>query len=871
MGVEFLENLTKPLMISGVSTPWNHSRSLEYQNLDKSAPLKGYKDATWSFPGLSFWRDRDEWGKVRKCPWIAGAVLVLNIILALAAVGVGYSKEVNKGEFEMVELYEGSCNTSSRIATILHLVINILSTVLLGASNYTMQCLGAPSRADVDRAHQKHNWLDIGTFSVRNLGIMNWKRRILWAFLLSTSVPIHMLYNSVVFRSISAMEFGVLIVPDDLSSSESLVNDSVAEVTFQRDIGTSARDIQAEIFNGTFYNATLLECIEKYDINLEDTWNTELSTLVLTAHRRFFDNASSLGGSVADIKYFDDSTSLAQIKEDMNKASWDKTSWKPIARFWSYRVWKFTSPGGTIFSLTGGDMVHSLFEGESEIAFDRHTLHKYLYDKNPSATSLRTYLDTPSHWENSTWAGGISFTLMGYKQTSGDHVVVPVNGCKYKKATERCRILFSPLIAIIVVGCNVVKVICMVFAARMSRTGLLLTVGDSVASFLTHPDPMTKGRCLLSQFNVAKGTKPWSRRKRMCDFCFAPSLFLKRSSDSESDMEIHLVDKPPNGTDASSPIVFPSLLSPKRKRWCQAATGQRWLVTFTCVALCDMTFITLFVGIIFADDLFRLKSASAFFAEIWSEGFGLVSEMTLIPLQWLSGNTLTMILISNLPQFFLSIMYFLTNGLLTCMLGAAEWDRYAFQRRPLRVSRPRGAQRSTFYLTLPYRYGVPNLILFALIHWVVSEAFFFIDVQSQNVHNIPIESNSRRGCSISPLAVFIAILLIFVGWVTLVLLGLKKFKTHAPIVAHCSAAISASCHPPPDDAYAAFKPVMWGEVTQAGHMPEEENWTDCDLSEEQTELRAIDGLGLGSMQYLFAHCSLTSKEVSTPRLDNLYC
>ncbi|KAJ5777653.1 hypothetical protein N7520_000899 [Penicillium odoratum] len=94
----------------------------------------------------------------------------------------------------------------------------------------------APSRADVELAHQKHKWLDIGTFSVRNLRAMNWKRRILWDLLLISPVPIHMLYNSVVFRSISRLGYGVIFVPNDLSPSESLVEDGVAESKFYQTI-----------------------------------------------------------------------------------------------------------------------------------------------------------------------------------------------------------------------------------------------------------------------------------------------------------------------------------------------------------------------------------------------------------------------------------------------------------------------------------------------------------------------------------------------------------------------------------------------------------------------------------------------------------
>ena len=64
---------------------------------------------------------------------------------------------------------DGSCSETKNIAMWIHLGINVLSTLLLGAGNYTMQCLTSPTRKDVDKAHNQNLCLDIGTRSVRNL------------------------------------------------------------------------------------------------------------------------------------------------------------------------------------------------------------------------------------------------------------------------------------------------------------------------------------------------------------------------------------------------------------------------------------------------------------------------------------------------------------------------------------------------------------------------------------------------------------------------------------------------------------------------------------------------------------------------------
>lgn len=66
-------------------------------------------------------------------------------------------------------LYDGHCDKVKRLDLWLHLFINVLSTLLLGASNYCMQCLAAPTREDIDKAHGQNGWMDVGVPSVRNL------------------------------------------------------------------------------------------------------------------------------------------------------------------------------------------------------------------------------------------------------------------------------------------------------------------------------------------------------------------------------------------------------------------------------------------------------------------------------------------------------------------------------------------------------------------------------------------------------------------------------------------------------------------------------------------------------------------------------
>ena len=90
-------------------------------------------------------------------------------------------------------LYKGNCARTKSLNTWLQLVINILSTTLLGASNYCMQCLTAPTRQEVDKAHRQKHLLRIGVPSGRNLKAISRDRVVLWLGLGLSTLPLHFL------------------------------------------------------------------------------------------------------------------------------------------------------------------------------------------------------------------------------------------------------------------------------------------------------------------------------------------------------------------------------------------------------------------------------------------------------------------------------------------------------------------------------------------------------------------------------------------------------------------------------------------------------------------------------------------------------
>jgi hypothetical protein len=65
--------------------------------------------------------------------------------------------------------------------------------LLLGISNYAMQCLTSPTRKEVDAQHARRNWLEVGVLSIRNLRLIDRGRVWLWFFLGLSSFPIHLM------------------------------------------------------------------------------------------------------------------------------------------------------------------------------------------------------------------------------------------------------------------------------------------------------------------------------------------------------------------------------------------------------------------------------------------------------------------------------------------------------------------------------------------------------------------------------------------------------------------------------------------------------------------------------------------------------
>jgi hypothetical protein len=131
--------------------------------------------------------------------WRLGAVLSIIAVGVALIVNTSFmiygvtQSPANETDYSTKILLQGNCTKVKLLNTWLHLGVNVTGTILLAASNFTQQCLVAPTRDEINAAHSRRDWMDIGIHSVRNLTRISWKRTVVWIVLGVTSIPLHLL------------------------------------------------------------------------------------------------------------------------------------------------------------------------------------------------------------------------------------------------------------------------------------------------------------------------------------------------------------------------------------------------------------------------------------------------------------------------------------------------------------------------------------------------------------------------------------------------------------------------------------------------------------------------------------------------------
>ncbi|KAF5381868.1 hypothetical protein D9757_008367 [Collybiopsis confluens] len=623
----------------------------------------------------------------------ASVVLLVNIFILVWSATESGGSPIGIG-------FQGNCNTMNRYSVGIHLVINVLSTVLLGASNYVMQTLCAPTRDEVNRAHEKGIWLDIGLQSIRNLKYTSRLNRLLWIALSISSIPLHLAYNSSFSSTLSAEKYYMLpaIGPDLLTMTPNA--DGRYNWTCGSTAGCPGHVPEAELSQWDVLNNA--ECIKAYATDFV----SDRATVVPVIGDYYLSN--------------DTVVTLAALSEG-------------------------GGPEGS-----GVDSYEWICSG---MEIDYHT--------EPLLCASASRRIDPFNW--TIQIPGDLEVNRGY--TNSKSVISKVNYCLSQPVVPKCQLNFNVPLWVLVIVLNMIKVGSMAFAAVNIKENALVTVGDAIASFTSDPDIHTRDMCLASS-DIFDGRE------------IGETVCLEYQS--------------------------------RRIRWFGAASKGHWIMTVSLFAL------AIFISIGLLIYALRSLGLGIGVSAMWQLGIGKPHAQSMItgwkiPTEGYSA-LLASVLVSNSPQLILSMIYLVFNSLCTKMFLAREWSSYSHARKPLRVSAPRGVQRSTYFLQIPYRFGLPLMGYSALLHWLVSQSIFPVQVTYRDLNNNQFPASS---CGYSPIAIILTIITTTAFILSAIITG---FCTHLngdmPLVGSCSAAISASCHPPIPDGSDPLKPMKWGAVAK---------------------------------------------------------
>jgi hypothetical protein len=212
------------------------------------------------------------------------------------------------------------------------------------------------------------------------------------------------------------------------------------------------------------------------------------------------------------------------------------------------------------------------------------------------------------------------------------------------------------------------------------------------------------------------------------------------------------------------------------------------------------------------------------------------------------------LVLANIPQFFVTISYTSYNSVLTSMLAAAEYSSYGTRYKPLRVTwrAKKSDQRSTYWLSVPYQYRIPILVVYVALHWLMSQGFYFTWLLPYDNYGNQLKDRRQSTLSVTLLPIFLAVIVLGLLLCFLFVIAFRKLKSDIPLAETCSAAISAACHPPEDDNLhtIAMGPVTWGETREPDWMYDSHQFDEAE-----------DRKG---------HCNFTSARTARPSLTKLY-
>jgi hypothetical protein len=115
------------------------------------------------------------------------AVFAVNIAV------LAYAKSRGSSGDGDLTLFRGGCSQTKTLNVALHAALNVLAIVVSASVSAFLASLSSPTRDEIDRAHAKGTWFEIGVPSVHNLTRIGTLRAWLCALLFLSTLPIQIL------------------------------------------------------------------------------------------------------------------------------------------------------------------------------------------------------------------------------------------------------------------------------------------------------------------------------------------------------------------------------------------------------------------------------------------------------------------------------------------------------------------------------------------------------------------------------------------------------------------------------------------------------------------------------------------------------
>jgi hypothetical protein len=199
------------------------------------------------------------------------------------------------------------------------------------------------------------------------------------------------------------------------------------------------------------------------------------------------------------------------------------------AERFSDRTWAFTLPtadGRIVYdsdNYTLSDCTSSGVLDSTTACNDANELATWLATVEPQTLANVTgYIETQLETPITAHIRAISCSSYLWSST------YTTNDCLVIETEDRCKLVYNLPLCLAIIAASAAKVVAMFLASRLDRAAQkppLLTVGDAVASFITQPDEVTKGRCLITRHDMRDGkwTKPGGRPLRSRERWFQAS------------------------------------------------------------------------------------------------------------------------------------------------------------------------------------------------------------------------------------------------------------------------------------------------------------------------------------------------------------